>query len=241
MAEDPLLLLVEDEAPMRRLLRPSLTKAGYRLLEVGTGADALRVTKTHGPRMILLDLGLPDGSGVELTRRIRRYSSVPIIVISASTRDRDKVVALDAGADDYLTKPFAVVELLARIRVAFRRSPGWPAPPSEILEFGALRFDAGKRAVFVDDVYVHLTRIEYRLLELLVRNAGRVLTHAQILEHVWGPSRSDQTHYVIVRMAGLRKKIERDPHRPVLLLTEPGIGYRLCDDPPTLSNAAARR
>jgi two-component system KDP operon response regulator KdpE len=227
----PLLLLVEDEARMRRLLRPSLTKAGFRLMEVASAADALRITRTHEPRLVLLDLGLPDGDGVEITSRIRRYSRVPIIIISARGRDRDKVAALDAGADDYLTKPFGVSELLARIRVAFRHTIAAPPVEAEVFEFGSLRFDTERREVFVGNELVHLTKTEYRLLEVLIRNAGRVVTHRKILEQVWGPSHSDMTHYVIVRMAGLRKKIEEDPHRPKLLRTEPGVGYRLLDIP----------
>lgn len=229
MDQADLLLVVEDEAPMRRLLRPPLTGAGFRLLEVGTAEEALLVTRTQGPQLILLDLGLPDGDGLEVTRRIRTWSRVPIIVISARERDRDKVAALDAGADDYLTKPFRVIELLARIRVALRHTLAMAKVESQVFEFGPLRFDAGRREVFVDNELQHFTPIEYRLLELLVRNAGRVVTHQTILEQVWGPSHGDMTHYVVVRMAGLRKKVERDPHRPVLLVTEPGVGYRLRD------------
>jgi two-component system KDP operon response regulator KdpE len=224
-----LLLVVDDEAPMRRLLRPLLTREGFRLLEVDTGSEALLVARTRGPQLILLDLGLPDGDGLEVTRRIRTWSRVPIIVISARGGDRDKVAALDAGADDYLTKPFGVTELLARIRVAFRHAKSMASVESRVFEFGRLRFDAARREVFVDNELHHFTPIEYRLLELLVRNAGRVVTHQAILDHVWGPSHSDMTHYVVVRMAGLRKKVERDPHRPALLITEPGIGYRLRD------------
>jgi two-component system KDP operon response regulator KdpE len=181
--------------------------------------------------LILLDLGLPDGDGVDLTRDVRAWSQVPIIVISARGRDSDKVRALDAGADDYLTKPFGVTELLARIRVAFRHARIDPAAPPHEFELGSLRMNTDCREVYFEDRLVHLTPIEYKLLELLVRNSGRVLTHLQILEHVWGPDHADMAHYVVVHVGELRKKIERDPRRPALLVTEPGVGYRLRDAP----------
>jgi len=231
---NPLLLVVEDEPQMRRFLRPSLSGQGFRLIEVETFAEGLLAARTRRPELILLDLGLPDGDGIDLTRRVRGWSRVPIIVISARGRSEDKVEALDAGADDYLTKPFAVAELMARIRVAFRRAVGDAATGSEVFEFGALRLDLGRREVHFEEHAVHLTPIEYKLLELLARNAGKVVTHRQILDHVWGPEHADMTHYVVVRMAELRKKIERDSRRPKLLVTEPGIGYRLRDDPPGL-------
>ncbi len=231
-ARRPLLLVIEDEPQMRRFLRPSLTGQGFRLLEAETAAEGLLAAQTRSPELILLDLTLPDGDGVELTRRVRTWSRVPIIVISARGRDADKVEALDAGADDYLTKPFGVVELLARIRVAFRHARNDGDTSSGVFQFGAVRVDTQRREVHVEDRLVRMPPTEYSLLELLARNAGRVVTHRQILEHVWGPDQVKMTHYVVVRMAELRKKLERDPRRPELLITEPGVGYRLRDQAP---------
>lgn len=228
----PLLLVVEDEPQMCRFLRPSLTAQGFRLLEVATAGAGLLAARTQTPELILLDLGLPDGDGVDLTRRVRAFSRVPIIVISARGRDKDKVQALDAGADDYLTKPFGMTELLARIRVAFRHVHADRKSTSTVFEFGALRLDATRREVTLNGEDIHLTPIEYKLLVFLAEHAGKVLTHHQILEHVWGPGHAHLSHYVVVRMAELRKKIEHNPRRPTLLLTEPGVGYRLRDTPP---------
>ena len=208
MEAGPQVLVVEDEPPMRRFLRASLTVRGYRLLETGTVAEALLLASSHNPDLVLLDLGLPDGDGIDLTRKIREWSKTPIIVISARGREDDKVAALDAGADDYLTKPFGVNELLARMRVALRHA-------------------LVRREVSRDSEQVHLTPIEYKLLVLLAQNAGKVLTHRQMLHQVWGPAYANQTHYVRVHMAELRKKIEPEPARPRLLVTEPGVGYRL--------------
>ena len=229
--ESPLCLLVEDEAKMRRLLRPALTAHGLRLLEAGTFADGLRVLRDESPQLILLDLGLPDGDGVDFTRRVRAWSRVPIIVISARVRDRDKVEALDAGADDYVTKPFSVTELLARIRVAFRHAHLHALPPAVVYNFGDLKLDLDRREVTLAGREIHLTPIEYKLLVMLAENAGRVLTHRQILERVWGETDVAMTHYVCVRVGELRKKIEPDPHRPKLLVTAPGVGYKLRDVP----------
>jgi two-component system KDP operon response regulator KdpE len=226
-------LIVEDEPQMRRFLRATLAASGYRMLEAGTAAEGIGLATSHNPALVLLDLGLPDGDGLEVTRRLREWSQTPIIVISARGREGDKVEALDAGADDYLTKPFGVGELLARMRVALRhaeRSEGAPAP--QVLQFGALRIDFTRREVTRAGQEVHLTPTEYRLLALLAQNAGKVLTHRQILKHVWGPSHAEQTHYVRVHMAELRKKIEAEPTRPRLLVTEPGVGYRLRDRDP---------
>jgi two-component system KDP operon response regulator KdpE len=225
-----LVLVVEDEPQMRRFLRASLSAHGYRLCEATTAAEAVMVASTHNPDLILLDLGLPDGDGIELTRRFRGWTQKPILVISARGREDDKVAALDAGADDYLTKPFGMKELLARMRVALRHAqlgPGEAAPSA--LEFGSLRIDFVRREVTLDGREVHLTPIEYKLLTLFAQNAGKVLTHRQILKDVWGPSYATQNHYVRVHMAELRKKIEADPARPKLLVTEPGVGYRLRD------------
>jgi len=217
---------------MLRFLRPSLA-AEFKVLEVGTAGEALRAARTQAPELILLDLGLPDGDGVDLARRVRKWSKVPIIVISARRRDEDKVEALDAGADDYLTKPFGITELLARIRVAFRHAEARQVKDSPVLEFGPLRVDTSRREVEVDARQIHLTPIEYKLLVFLAQNAGKVLTHRQILEHVWGPSHAHLTHHLVVRMADLRKKIEPNPRRPALLITEPGVGYRLRDQAPS--------
>jgi two-component system, OmpR family, KDP operon response regulator KdpE len=226
----PLVLVVEDEPQMRRFLRATLAAHGYRLVEAASAAEASLVANSHNPALVLLDLGLPDGDGIELTRKLRGVIEVPIIVISARGREEDKVNALDAGADDYLTKPFGVGELLARMRVALRHAQrGDAAPSPAALELGALRIDFARREVTRDGQPVHLTPTEYELLALLARNAGKVLTHRQILKHVWGPSQTEHTHYVRVHMAELRKKIEPVPARPKLIVTEPGVGYRLRD------------
>jgi two-component system KDP operon response regulator KdpE len=223
-----LVLVVEDEPQMRRFIRSSLTSHGYRLVETETAREAIALASSHNPDLILLDLGLPDGDGLDVTRELRQWSKTPIIVISARGREDDKVVALDAGADDYLTKPFGVNELLARMRVALRHARS-AETPSEAFEFGNLRIDLARRVTTLGEREVHLTPIEYRLLVLLARHAGKVLTHRQILSEVWGPSSANQTHYVRVHMAELRKKIEEDPARPKLIVTEPGVGYRLRD------------
>jgi two-component system KDP operon response regulator KdpE len=214
---------------MRRFLRASLTSHGYRFVEAKTAAEGMALVTSHNPDVILLDLGLPDGSGITLARRFREWSKTPIIVISARGREDDKVEALDAGADDYLTKPFGVNELFARIRVALRHAEQAGAAAEPVLEIGALRIDTARREVTVDGAEIHLTPIEYRLLVLLARNAGKVLTHRQILKEVWGPGHADQTHYLRVYMTTLRQKIEPEPARPKLLVTEPGVGYRLRD------------
>jgi two-component system, OmpR family, KDP operon response regulator KdpE len=225
-----LVLVVEDEPQMRRFIRATLTSHGYRLVEAGTAAEALMLATTHNPELVLLDLGLPDGDGIEITRRIREWSRMPIIVISARGREDDKVMALDTGADDYLTKPFGVNELLARMRVALRHvQTNATSTGSQLLEFGELKIDLARREVAMGANSVHLTPIEYKLLVYLAQNAGKVLTHQQILKEVWGPVYANQAHYVRVHMAELRKKIESNPARPKLLVTEPGVGYRLRD------------
>jgi two-component system KDP operon response regulator KdpE len=228
-----LVLVVEDEPQMQRFLRASLTSHGFRLLEATTGAAAIVEATTHNPDIVLLDLGLPDVDGIDLTRRLREWSRVPVIVISARGREEDKVEALDAGADDYLTKPFGVNELLARMRVALRHSREVESSelPVPVIELGGLRLDLDRRYVTVDGREVHLTPIEYKLLVLLAKNAGKVLTHRQILKEVWGPAYAGQTHYVRVRMAELRKKIEGDAGGPKFFVTEPGVGYRLKAEP----------
>ena len=223
-------LIVEDELAMRRFLRAALTGHGMDVVEVGTKADGARAAATDAPALLLLDLGLPDGDGVDLVRSLREWSQVPIIVISARGREADKVSALDAGADDYLTKPFGVGELLARIRVALRHARAAGAGPADpVIEVGPIRIDESRHEVAVEGTPVHLTPIEFRLLARLAHHAGKVLTHRQLLREVWGPGAAEQTHYLRVHMAALRRKIERDPARPHWLVTEPGIGYRLRD------------
>ena len=227
----PLVLIVEDEPQMVRFLRASLATHNYRLVESTTGADGLAQAAARNPDLILLDLGLPDLDGLEVTSRIREWTGTPIIVLSARGQDEDKISALDAGADDYLTKPFSVGELLARMRVALRHvTTAASGKPEPIFTLDELRVDLGKREVFVGDKEVHLTPTEYKLLLVLVQHAGKVVTHRQLLREVWGPPSADQGHYLHVYMAQLRRKIEADPARPRHLLTEPGIGYRLAAD-----------
>ena len=225
----PLVLVVEDEVPMRRFIRASLQSHGYRLIEADTVREGLMLATTHVPDLILMDLGLPDGDGIALTRQLRGWSRVPIVVLSARGREEDKVHALDAGADDYLTKPFGMNELLARMRVALRHAAAVGGTPEPVLTFGPLRLDLARREVTRGGAEVHLTPTEYKLLVLFARNAGRVLTHRQILREVWGPGAVEHTHYVRVHLAELRKKIEDQPGQPKLIVTEPGVGYRLRD------------
>jgi two-component system KDP operon response regulator KdpE len=227
----PVILVVEDEPQMRRFLRASLGAEGYRVVEGWSVADGIRMATTERPDLVLLDLGLPDGDGLDVVRRLREWSATPVLVVSARGREEDKVAALDAGADDYLAKPFGTRELLARIRVALRHARAGAGVASPILEVGALRMDFERHAASVAGRDVKLTPIEWKLLALLAQNAGKVLTHSQILRQVWGPNASAQTHYVRVYMAELRKKLESDPARPRLLLTEPGVGYRLAERP----------
>ncbi len=223
-----LLLLIEDEPQMRRFLRAALGAQEYRLVEATTAREGLAQAASRKPDVILLDLGLPDRDGLEVARELREWSTAPIIVISARGQEQDKVAALDLGADDYLTKPFGVEELLARIRVALRHAAQPPGSPQEtVFEAGGVRVDLVRRAVRRGGEDVHLTPTEYKLLALLIRHAGKVLTHRQLLKEVWGATYADQSHYVRVYMAQLRQKLEADPARPRLLVTEPGVGYRL--------------
>ena len=227
-AQGPLVLVVEDEPPMRRFLRAALGAHDYRLIEAGTVAEAELLASTHNPDLMLLDLGLPDGDGIVLTRKLREWTQVPIVVLSARGQESDKVAALEAGADDYLTKPFGTGELIARMRFALRhaqRTPGSPA--KQVIELGDLHIDLAAHEVKRGARVVHLTPTEYKLLVLLAENVGRVLTHRQILKDVWGPAYATRPHYVRVHMAELRKKIEEDPGRPKLVVTELGVGYRL--------------
>ena len=229
-AEGPLVLLIEDEPQMLRFLRPALQGQGFRVAEALTGEAGIREASMRAPDLVLLDLGLPDIDGLEVTRRIREWTQVPILVISARGREDDKVAALDAGADDYITKPFGVRELLARLRVAMRRIARAGAAEASTLTVGDLEVDLEKRRVTVAGTMVRLTPIEYRLLAELTRNAGKVLTHTHLLRQVWGPGYTRQSHYLRVYMAQLRRKLEVDPARPRLLLTEPGVGYRLAEE-----------
>jgi len=222
----PLILVIEDEAQMRRFLRVSLEGNGYRMLEAETARSGIEQAAARQPDLILLDLGFPDESGHVVTERLREWSSTPIIVISARGREEDKIRALDAGADDYVTKPFGVGELLARMRTALRHATGTGTVKSEF-SVGELKVDFARRQVFVGANEVHLTPIEYKLLLVLIKYEGRVVTHRQLLKDVWGPNSTEHTHYVRVYMAQLRRKLEPNPSRPVYLLTEPAVGYRL--------------
>ncbi len=225
------LLLIEDEAAIRRFLRASLPNEGYRLVEAETGSQGLRLAANQPPDLVILDLGLPDMDGLDVIRQLREWTSLPILVLSARDQEQQKVAALDAGADDYLTKPFGVGELLARLRVALRHSRqghgGRDAPEFQV---GELRIDLAARRVFVREMEVRLTPIEYKLLTTLAQHAGKVLTHRFLLKEVWGPHDVHETHYLRVFMAGLRRKIEADSARPRYLLTEQGVGYRMADE-----------
>ena len=225
-APAPLVLLVEDEPQMRRFLRVALEGSGHHFLEAATAQEGLTLAASHRPQVILLDLGLPDMDGLELTQRLREWCTTPIIVLSARGQEADKIGALDAGADDYLTKPFSTGELLARIRVALRHER-----PSEedapLFTLGRWRVDLARRQVFVGEEEVHLTPLEYRLFTTLIRHAGKVVTHQQLLREVWGGVPGAQPLYLRVYMTQLRHKLEEEPSRPRYLQTEPGVGYRL--------------
>jgi two-component system KDP operon response regulator KdpE len=224
----PLVLIIEDEPQMRRFLRPALEGQGYRVREATTASEAMIEASSHNPDIVVLDLGLPDGDGVDVARRLREWSAVPIIVVSARGQEADKVAALDAGADDYVTKPFGMAELLARLRVAWRHANRITGPIGESsFEAEGVRIDLGRRRVWRDGQEIHFTPLEYKLLATLVRYAGRVVTHRQLLKEVWGPFAASETQYLRVYMTQLRHKLERDPAQPVLLLTETGVGYRL--------------
>ena len=224
----PVVLVIEDEPQIRRFLRATLTSHGYVMIEASTAEEGLSQAVTRQPDLVILDLGLPDLDGLVVTQRLREWSRVPILVLSARGQETDKIAALDAGADDYLTKPFGVGELLARMRVALRHAAGLAQDSADsTFSVGDLRVDLSRRQVFVHEEEVHLTPIEYRLLMVLVRYAGRVVTHNQLLKEVWGPAYQGENHYLRVYMGQLRQKLEVDPARPRYLLTEPGVGYRL--------------
>jgi two-component system KDP operon response regulator KdpE len=226
MTGDPLVLIIEDEQPIRRFLRAALGHEGYRVDEAATGEEGLRKASTGPPDLVILDLGLPGLDGQEVLRRLREWLTAPIIVLTARDQEQQKIQVLDSGADDYVTKPFGIGELLARMRTALRHAH--PTGPAEsTVSIGDWRIDLAARLVFRKDQPVHLTPLEYKLLVTLVKHAGKVLTHRFLLREVWGPHDTQETHYLRVFVANLRRKLEEDPARPRYLLTEQGVGYRL--------------
>jgi two-component system KDP operon response regulator KdpE len=227
MSQEATILLIEDEPEIRRFLRTTLPAHGFRLYEASTGRDGLTEALARNPDLILLDLGLPDLEGSEVIRQVRAWTTTPIIVLSARDQEQVKVAALDLGADDYVTKPFGVNELLARMRAALRHASR-PADGGEsVFALGDLTVDLGRRQVLVSGKEVHLTPIEYKLLTTLIRHAGKVLTHRQLLKEVWGPLHEEEGHYLRVYMRQLRNKLQRNPAHPRYLVTELGVGYRL--------------
>ena len=227
----PTILVIEDEPSLQKFLRVTLESQNYNVIEAARGEEGLRHASVAQPDLIILDLGLPDVDGIEVTRRLRAWTAIPIIIVSARGKEQDKVAALDAGADDYLTKPFGVGELLARLRVTMRHlSVAKPDTGDSVFEVGELRVDLGRREVSVGGKAVRLTRNEFRLLGVLVKNPGRVMTHRHLLREVWGPGSAEENHYLRVYMNQLRQKLEANPARPRYLLTEPGVGYRLVSE-----------
>lgn len=227
----PRILLVEDEEAIRKFLRAELSAAEYQLDEAATATAAIRHAEQNPPDLVLLDLGLPDMDGQEVIQLLRKWMAAPIIVLSARDQEQEKIRALDSGANDYLTKPFSTGELLARVRVALRNVDHLTDPAgATCLECGELKVDLASRRVFAGEREVHLTPIEYKLLTILIRHVGKVLTHRQLLEQVWGPHQVRETHYLRVFMASLRRKLEKDPAQPKYLLTEQGIGYRMVNE-----------
>jgi two-component system, OmpR family, KDP operon response regulator KdpE len=226
----PVALVLEDEREIRQFVRLSLEAEGWTVCEADTVKQGLVEAGTRRPDLVIADLGLPDGDGVDFIRALRTWSGVPVIVLSARTNERDKVAALDAGADDYITKPFGTAELLARTRANMRRVRAGHATPESLFRFGDVEVDLAARLVRRGGVELHLTPIEYRLLGVLIANAGRVLTHPYLLREVWGPGHAGRTHYLRVFMGNLRQKLEDDPAQPRHLVTETGVGYRLVVD-----------
>lgn len=218
-------LIVDDEISIRRYLRAALGARGFTIYEAAGGQEAIQAVLAHRPDLIVLDLGLPDIDGIEVTRQLREWSQIPIIILSVREAETDKIAALDAGADDYLTKPFGTGELMARMRVVMRRLSGQADEP--VLQVGSLCMDLSRRLVTVSDAEVSLTPTEYDILRLLMQNAGKVITHRQLLRQVWGTTYEGEMHLLRVNISNLRRKIEPDPTRPHYLLTEPGVGYRL--------------
>ncbi len=226
--KNPLILVIEDEAPIRRFLKMSLLDQGFAFCEASTGKEGLSKVASERPDLVILDLGLPDTDGLEVTRQVREWSNVPIIVLSAREKENDKVEALDAGADDYLVKPFGIGELMARLRVALRHANRLSEDQLDSnFSFGDIQIDFAKRQILRNTEEIHLTPIEYKLLNTLVRYSGKVVTHKHLLRETWGGEYSDETQYLRVYMAQLRKKLELDPAQPKYLMTEPGVGYRL--------------
>lgn len=232
MADNGTVLVIEDELPIRRFLKPSLQSNGFKVLEAEKGEEGLALASSHNPDIILLDLGLPDMDGLEVVKRLREWSPTPIIILTARGKEKDKITGLDAGADDYLTKPFDVGELMARIRAALRHSQRLKAggKTDPVFETADFKVDLSSRVVTVRGKETHLTPNEYDLLALLIRHAGKVVTQKQILQEVWGPASGDQVQYLRIYIYQLRRKIEADPDRPRYLLTESGVGYRLKTD-----------
>ena len=228
MSESPLshsVLVVDDEPQIRRLLRVTLEAGGYRVWEAATGNDGIVEAAQRKPDVVVLDLGLPDLDGLTVLKRLREWTRVPVLILTVRDGDDEKVAALDAGADDYVTKPFSTPELLARVRVALRHAQ--PLPEDAVFRAGRIEVDLASRRVVVAGHEVRLTPTEYAFLRVLARHAGRVVTQRQILTEVWGPKSAGQTHYLRVYAAHLREKLERDPSRPELIVTEPAVGYRL--------------
>lgn len=236
----PVAILIEDEPQIRRFVRTALESEGWQVFETDTVQRGVIDAGTRKPDLLIVDLGLPDGSGLDLIRSVRGWSNVPIVVLSARTEESDKIAALDAGADDYLTKPFGMGELMARVRANLRRPRAVTGDATDtttsqeaetLFSFGEVEVDRVARLVRRNGVEVHLTPTEYRLLTVLMSNAGRVLTHRQLLREVWGPSHADQSHYLRIYMGHLRQKLEADPSQPKHLLTETAVGYRLLREP----------
>ena len=226
MKDKPRILIIEDEPPIRKILLAGL-KDDYEILEAETGKEGVRSVATHNPDLVILDIGLPDIDGFEVTQEIRRFSSIPIIILSARDQDLDKVKTLDSGADDYLTKPFSMSELLARIRAALRRAAqNKDSTGSSVFESDGLKIDFSARQVVLDGEELHLTPTEYHLLSFLTKHAGKVVTHQQLLIEVWGAAYKRETQYLRVFMGQLRQKLKEDPAKPRFLITDPGVGYR---------------
>ncbi|MBI1249360.1 response regulator [bacterium] len=219
------ILIIEDEQPIRRFLRASLTNEGYRVTEAETGEDGLRIAARQPPDLVILDLGLPDLDGQEVLRRLREWLTAPVIILSVRDQEQQKIDALDHGADDYVTKPFGIGELLARMRTALRHAHTI-APTSSTISIGELRVDLSARLVYRQDEEIHLTPLEYKLVVTMLKHSGKVLTHRFLLKEVWGPHDTHETHYLRVFVASLRRKLEDDPARPRYILTEQGVGYR---------------
>lgn len=225
---EPVIVVIEDDPPIRRFLRTSLSTQGFIVHEAESGKQGIVEAGVRKPDLLILDLGLPDMNGIDVIKAVRSWSAIPIIILSARNGEQQKIDALDAGADDYLTKPFGFGELLARIRVALRHANrAYEQAQNEVFQTANLQMDLLNRIVKIDNQEVHLTPIQYRLLSVLVKHAGKVLTHQQILKEVWGPSYKENSHYLRIYMSQLRQKLEADPTQPKFLLTESGVGYRL--------------